>query len=56
MNKAQGEADKKLMAQIFKIVFLAFPGEEMARDEKGRHMAKYLKYANTIPQHDFCQY
>ena len=55
VNIAHGDADIKLMPQIFKMVFLAFPGEDIAREEKGRHMAKYLKYVNTFP-HDFYQY
>ena len=31
------------MSQIFIITFLAFPGEDLARGENGRQIARYLE-------------
>ena len=40
---AQGAADTKLMSQIFRMVFLAWPGLDLASGERGWHIARYLE-------------
>ena len=42
VKRAQGSADRKLMAQINRIIFLASPIEDLASGDRGRQMARYL--------------
>ena len=43
VNRAQGKADRKLIIHINRIIFFAFPMEDLERGDKGRQMARYLK-------------
>ena len=43
VKTAQGRAERKLTTQMRRMIFLAFPMEDRAREDRVLQMARYLK-------------
>lgn len=48
VNKVQGRADRKLITQINKTIFFAFPNVDLERGDKGRQIARYLDKLSLV--------
>ena len=49
VKTAHGKADTKLSSQMRRMIFLAFPIEDLARGESGLQIARYLKLSFSPP-------
>ena len=49
VKTAQGRADTKLTTQMRRMIFLAFPMEDLAKGDSGLHIARYLKLLFSPP-------